>query len=191
MLAGYITMDIPPIEVVNSADFEAILRTYTLEYTKVLEKGKRGLYLIIMRNESCLFETDKPSVFQIFAKYKPKVICIINTKGVPYGFKKVKVTDAELDEEGNITKDAVWELQHIQERIELVPPELDEEGNTIKEGEYEFRNIPCFEINIPELMSFLPPKIVYDEKGEIIETTTHTEPFLPIVPAGWDKPYWI
>ena len=181
-------MDIPPQQVTESEEFQQLLRKYTLEYQKVSEKGTRGLYLIIMRDDKYLFQTDEPSVFQAFGQFNPICIGVVNKDGIPYGLELVKVSDAVYDEEDNLITEAEYELQRKQVTVEIEPATEE------TEGVYETQPHPIFELNIAELMSNLPPKFEYEynEAGEVINTTqvAHTEPFLPIIPSGWKKPDW-
>ena len=175
-------MDIPPQQVTESEEFQQLLRKYTLEYQKVSEKGTRGLYLIIMRDDKYLFETDEPSVFQAFGQFNPICIGVVGKDGTPYGLQITQISPAEYDEEGNLTKEAEYELQRKQVTVEIEPATEE------TEGVYETQPHPIFELNIAELMSNLPPKIIYNEEGEMVGTELYTEPYLPVIPAGWERP---
>lgn len=160
MKAAYFTLDIPTFSTeAESEAFYNLVNNYTVEFVRILEKGNRGLYLGIIRDESYLFAQDdgegnvRPSIFEMFSTLNPIIIGVSDKDGVPFG-QKYEVT---YDEDGNILTEA-------------------------------YTGTPHFPINIPELMAYLPPINVYDVDGNLVSSTPRTEPWLPRIPAGWKKP---
>ncbi|NCU42099.1 MAG: hypothetical protein EOM19_05290 [Candidatus Moranbacteria bacterium] len=167
MKTAYFTMDTPSVDIVNSEEFQNLINFYTVEYQRVNTKGNRSLYLAIIKNESLLFSQENvPSIFEAFANFNPICIGVVDIDGVPMGltYNPPQYQYSEGDEEGELVVE-----EHLSGEI-------------------------AFPFNIGELMSILPPKLeyTYDNDGNILTTTEvpHTEPHLPIIPAGWKKPNW-
>jgi hypothetical protein len=160
MKTAYIIYDIPQFQSQEQAEeFYRQVSELTIEFQTVNDKEGRRMSLVIIRED----ENIAPA-FELFSFLNPVILGVVDPKGIPMGQTYVPAiyTYDEETEESTLI-----EAEHL-------------EG----EAEYPF--------NIPALMEMLPPKIVYTygEGGEVLssEEVPHTVPYLPIVPAGWDKP---
>jgi len=152
-IQGILEIDKQKMTEEQFSEFQQFTGSFFIDFSKIGINDSRELYSCICRDKARLFdikdEEDNVVIgaLTIMGKRNPVLLGLWNSNGLLCGTEKVKVSEDIVDKDGNVTKEAEWEIQ----------------------------GTPEYSFNSKEYIKFMPDIVVYDEEGVELSRTRPTK----------------